>query len=63
MRGWEAQLCGTPAKAQRSGFGRERRSSEMSEISPEGGIEGYGACDAAGRIEGELKQKLMELHN
>ena len=35
----------------------------MSEISPEGGIEGYGASDAAGRIEGELKQKLMELHN
>ena len=34
----------------------------MSEISLKGGNERYGACDAAGRIEGELKQKLMELH-
>ena len=34
----------------------------MSEISLKGGNERYGACDAAGHIEGELKQKLMELH-
>ena len=57
-----AQLNGSPVTAQRSGFDWERRSSEMSEISLKGGNERYGACDAAGRIEGELKQKLMELH-
>jgi len=33
----------------------------MSEFSSTDGNEGYGACDAAGRIEGELKQKLLEL--
>ena len=31
------------------GFGGERRSSEMSELSPSGGSEGYGACDDEGR--------------
>ena len=30
------------------GFGGERRSSEMSELSPPGGSEGYGACDDEG---------------
>ena len=34
----------------------------MTGFSPKGGMEGYEACDAAGRIEGELKQKLLELH-
>ena len=34
---------GGPAETQRSGFGGERRSREMSELSPEGGSEGYGA--------------------
>ena len=38
-----------------------RRSSEMSEFLSLDKSEGYGACDAAGRIEGELKQKLLEL--
>ncbi len=33
-----------PAEAQRSGFGGERSHSEMSELSPQGGSEGYGAC-------------------
>ena len=41
---------GVPAEAQRSGFGGERRSSEMSELSPQGGSEGYGACDDADQI-------------
>ena len=41
---------GAPAEAQRSGFGGERRSSEMSELSPQGGGEGYGACDDADQI-------------
>lgn len=53
------QEKGNPAKAQRSGFGWERRSRGMRELSPGGGSEGYKACDAAG----ELKQKLMELHD
>ena len=33
-----------PAEAQRSGFGGKRRRSGMSEFSPPGGNEGYGAC-------------------
>ncbi|MCD7821728.1 MAG: DUF4093 domain-containing protein [Clostridiales bacterium] len=36
---------GVPAEAQRSGFGGERRSSEMDELSASAGSEGYGACD------------------
>ena len=35
-------------EAQRSGFGLERRSSEMSELSALAGSEGYGACDDEG---------------
>ncbi len=38
---------GAPAQTQRSGLRGERRSSEMSEPSPSGGGEGYGACDDA----------------
>jgi len=34
----------------------------MNELLPQGESKRYGACDAAGRIEGELKQKLLELH-
>ncbi|MCD7843673.1 MAG: DUF4093 domain-containing protein [Clostridiales bacterium] len=46
---------GAPAEAQRSGFGGERRSSEMDELSASAGSEGYGACDddsdqSAGRV-------------
>ena len=41
---------GVSAEAQRSGFGGERRSSEMSELSPQGGSEGYVACDNADQI-------------
>ena len=37
-------IRGDPAETQRSGFGGERRSRAMSELSPEGGSEGYGAC-------------------
>ena len=35
---------GNPFKAQRSGFEWERRSSEVSELLPEGESEGYEAC-------------------
>ena len=35
----------------------------MSKLLPTGGSEGYEAGDAEGRIEGELKQKLLELRN
>ena len=35
---------GVPIEAQRSGFDGERGRSEMSELSPSGGSEGYGAC-------------------
>ena len=35
---------GVPIEAQRSGFDGERSRSEMSELSPSGGSEGYGAC-------------------
>ena len=35
----------------------------MSELLPVGRSEGYETYDAAGRIEGELKQKLLELRN
>ena len=35
---------GTPIRTQRSGSDGERTSSEMSELSPPGGSEGYGAC-------------------
>ena len=52
---------GPPSKAQRSGFGWERRSGGTSERLSMGRREGCGARDAAGRIEGELKQKLLEL--
>ena len=34
-----------PAETQQSGFGGKRMSSEMSELSPQGGSEGYGACE------------------
>ncbi len=34
-----------PAETQQSGFGGKRTSSEMSELSPQGGSEGYGACE------------------
>ncbi len=40
-------LLGGPARAQRSGSCGERRSSEMSELPPQGGSEGYGACGDA----------------
>ncbi len=40
-------LFGAPARAQQSGSRGERRSSEMSELPPQGGSEGYGACDDA----------------
>ena len=36
---------GAPAETQQSGFGGKRTSSEMSELSPQGGSEGYGACE------------------
>ena len=36
---------GTPIRTQRSGSDGERTSSEMSELSPPGGSEGYGACE------------------
>ena len=42
-----ATINGDPAQAQRSGLRGERRSSGMSELSPLGGSEGYGACDDA----------------
>ena len=35
----------------------------MSEFSRWRGNEGYGVCVDEGRIEGELKQKLMDLRN
>ena len=34
-----------PAETQQSDFGGKRTSSEMSELSPQGGSEGYGACE------------------
>ena len=34
-----------PAETKQSGFGGKRTSSEMSELSPQGGSEGYGACE------------------
>ncbi len=39
-----AQINGAPARAQRSGSRGERSRSEMSELSPSGGSEGYAAC-------------------
>ena len=36
---------GAPAETQQSGFGGKRTSSEMSELSPQGGSEGYEACE------------------
>ena len=39
---------GAPARAQRRGSRGERRSSGMSELSPLGGSERYGACDDEG---------------
>ncbi len=41
----------TPERTQRSGSFRKRRSSGMSELSPQGGSEGYGACDDEVRVE------------
>ena len=34
-----------PAETQQSGFGGKRTSSEMNKLSPQGGSEGYGACE------------------
>ena len=34
-----------PAETQQSGFGGKRTNSEMSELLPQGGSEGYGACE------------------
>ena len=60
---------GGPARAQRSGSRGESRSSEMSELPPQGGSEGYGACDADGHqpvvidLQGELPDvELYENH-
>ena len=39
-----AQPVGGPVRAQRSGSHGERSRSEMSELSPQGGREGYGTC-------------------
>ena len=41
---WDADNVGNPGEAQRSGFDGERSRSGMSELSPSGGSEGYGAC-------------------
>lgn len=41
---WDVDMTGDPIEAQRSGFDGERSRSEMSELSPSGGSEGYGAC-------------------
>ena len=56
-----AQLAGAPSRTQRKriGMGEEARRNERGFT--EGGTEGYGVCADEGRIEGELKQKLMEL--
>ena len=45
-----AYQIGAPAQAQRSGLRGERRSSEMSELSPQGGAERRGLCDDAGPL-------------
>ena len=42
-----ATKTGAPTQTQQSGLRGERRSSGMSELSPLGGSEGYGACDDA----------------
>ena len=44
----EERIYGAPARAQRSGSRGESRSSEMNELSPPGGSEGYEACDDEG---------------
>ena len=46
----QSQKNGVPMRVQRSGSHGERSRSEMSELSPSGGSEGYGACggDVAG---------------
>ena len=41
---WDVDMAGAPVEAQRSGFDGERSRSGMSELSPPGGSEGYGAC-------------------
>ena len=43
-------MMGSPPKPSGGsrGFGGESRSSEMSELSPPGGSEGYGACNDVG---------------
>ena len=40
-----SKIFGAPAGAQRSGSGGERTNSGMTELSPPGGSEGYGACE------------------
>ena len=46
-------VIGVPIKAQRSGFDGERSRSGMSELSPSGGSEGYGACGDDGAAKNE----------
>lgn len=46
---------GAPARAQRSGSRGERSRSEMSELSPQGGSEGYGACGDAKQLEKRIR--------
>lgn len=57
LRDWQRQYApqtpediGVPDGTQRSGSVGERTSSEMSELSPQGGSEGYGACEDADRF-------------
>ena len=49
-RGFKGAANSGPAKAQRSGFGGERRSNGMTDLCPERQNEGYGVCDDEARL-------------
>ena len=58
--GQHGRLTGAPAEAQRSGFGGERRSSEVNKLWQICRSEGYGACDDEAQAN-QVPQGVLQL--
>ena len=58
-----AQFSGVPWRIQRKRFGMGEEAQRRKRDFAAGGNKRSAACADEGRIEGELKQKLMELRN
>ncbi|MEY8259693.1 hypothetical protein AALA80_05035 [Oscillospiraceae bacterium 50-60] len=55
----EKSSIGVPARAQRSGSRGERSRSGMSELSPQGGSEGYGVCGDDGHLK-QIEKRICD---